>query len=123
MFRQSDRNSSIASLVAGCVAAGLLAGCTSMLVGGTGSPAGRPIGTDSRNTTTIDRDNEISARIRSHFRADADLRPASLSVETRRGRVTLRGEIGAFELRDRAMRLASDVPGVTSVSNQITVRP
>ena len=94
-----------------------------MLLGGTGSPAGRPIGTDSRSTATIDRDNEISARIRSRFRADAELRPAELSVETRQGRVILRGELATFELREHAVRLANDVAGVTSVWNQISIRP
>lgn len=99
------------------------AGCTSMLLGGSGASAGRPIGTESRNQRDIDRDREISARIRSYFRADDELGAARLMVETWQGRVTLSGQVPAFDLRDRAVRIASDVEGVASVSNQISVRP
>ena len=102
---------------------GVLAACTSALLGGTGAPAGRPIGTDARTAATVDQDNRISAVIRSRFRADAELRNASLTVVTRRGRVTLQGHVPSFELRDRAMRLATDVNGVAGVSNHIAIRP
>ena len=100
-----------------------LAACTSTLLGGTGAPAGRPIGTDARGAETVDQDNRISAIIRNRFRADGELRDASLTVVTRRGRVTLQGHVPSFDLRDRAMRLATDVSGVTDVSNHIAIRP
>lgn len=96
--------------------------CTSMLTGSTGASAGRPIGTDTRSSATVNADNRISATIRARYRADAELGPAALRVETRQGRVTLRGELAAFDQRDRAERLARDVAGVRYVSNQISVR-
>ena len=99
-----------------------LASCTSMLVGGAGGSAGRPIGAESRSATTIAADNRISATIRSRYRADDDLRRAALSVETRSGRVTLKGALVSFDLRARAVRLARDVGGVAHVANQITIR-
>lgn len=98
------------------------AACTSMLTGSTGASAGRPIGTDTRSSATVNSDNRISATIRARYRADAELGPAGLRVETRQGRVTLRGELSAFDQRDRAERLARDVDGVSYVSNQISVR-
>lgn len=96
--------------------------CTSMLAGSTGPSAGRPIGTDTRSSATVNSDNRISATIRARYRADGELGPAGLRVETRQGRVTLHGELAAFDLRDRAERLAKDVAGVRYVSNQIRVQ-
>ena len=97
-----------------------LAGCTSMLAGSRTESAGQPIGTDTRDATTVARDDQISQIIRDRFAADADL--LSLSVDTRRGVVTLRGTLDDFDLRERAVRLAGDVPGVVRVASQITVR-
>ena len=113
--RWAARSAMIAILCVGQTA------CTSMLTGGTGTSAGRPIGTDTRSSATVNTDNRISATIRARYRADGELGPAGLRVETREGRVTLRGELGAFDLRDRAERLARDVEGVRYVSNQIRV--
>ena len=111
------------SLVLWLLLLGALAACTSTLLSGTGAPAGRPIGTDARASATVDQDNRISAIIRNRFRADGELRDASLTVVTRQGRVTLQGHVPTFELRDRALRLATDVSGVTDVSNHIAIRP
>ncbi len=99
-----------------------LSGCTSMLVGGGGTTAGRPIGQDSRAAATVARDDRITATIRSRYAADRDLSVAALVVETRDGAVTLRGTLSDFGHRDRAVRLARDVDGVIRVHNRISVR-
>lgn len=104
------------------VVSSLLVGCTSMLAGGRGEAAGNSIGTDSRDAVTIARDDQITSTIRARFARDKDLGAAGLTVETRRGVVTLRGELADFEQRDRAVGLSTDVPGVVRVANQITVR-
>ena len=99
-----------------------LSGCTSMLVGGSGASAGRPIGQDNRSASNVARDNRITAAIRARFAADAELGNASLNVDTRQGVVTLRGTLPAFDQRDRAVRLARDVEGVVRVQNQVRVQ-
>ena len=99
-----------------------LSGCTSMLVGGSGASAGRPIGQDNRSASNVARDNRITAAVRARFAADAELGNASLNVDTRQGVVTLRGTLPAFDQRDRAVRLAGDVEGVVRVQNQVRVQ-
>ena len=96
--------------------------CTSMLVGGGGTSAGRPIGQDNRSASSVARDNRITAAVRARFAADAELGNASLSIDTRQGVVTLRGTLPAFDQRDRAVRLAGDVEGVVRVQNQVRVQ-
>ena len=110
----------LSRLVAVGVIAMFLSGCTSMLLGN-GQSAGRPIGTESRSAATLATDQRITAIIRNRFEADEDLSGASLSIRTVDGVVTLRGSVYDFVLRDRAVRLARDVPGVERVSNQIVI--
>ena len=109
----------LAVLVASAV---VLGGCTSMLTGAGGPSAGRPIGKDDRSAATLSRDGQITKTIRARYAADPDLGAASLIVETRNGFVTLKGTVGSYEDRDRAVRLARDVDGVARVYNQIAVR-
>lgn len=99
-----------------------LAGCTSMLVGGSGASAGRPIGADDRAAADVAEDERITRAIRDRYAADPDLQQAGLMVESRQGTVTLRGTVTDFEHRDRAVRLAGDVRGVVRVHNRISVR-
>jgi len=93
-----------------------------MLLGGSGSAAGNPIGHDGRSSAQISEDNRITATIRARYSADPDLAAASLQVETVRRTVTLRGTVTSFQVRDRAVRLAQDVAGVIRVDNQLSVR-
>ena len=99
-----------------------LTGCTSMLLGGSGTSAGRPIGQDTRGSATVAQDSQITAVVKRRFAMDKSLAGAALSVQTRQGVVTLRGTLGAYEQRDLAVRLAADVEGVQRVQNQIAVK-
>jgi osmotically-inducible protein OsmY len=94
--------------------------CTSLLLGN-GQTAGRPTGTDSRSASTLVSDQRITAIIRNRFEADDDLSEAALRIDTVNGVVTLRGSIDSFVLREQAVRLAADVPGVERVANQIVI--
>ena len=95
-------------------------GCTAMMLGG-GQSAGRPIGTDGRSTTAVVSDQRITAIIRNRYVADDELSEQRISIVTVQGVVTLRGSVDSYPLRDRAVRLAADVPGVTRVTNQIAI--
>jgi osmotically-inducible protein OsmY len=66
-------------------------------------------------------DTTITASVKSRLSSDAQLKPADLGVETRYGRVSLRGMAPDAAARDRASQLAAAVQGVVAVDNQITV--
>jgi hyperosmotically inducible periplasmic protein len=66
-------------------------------------------------------DTTITAAVKSSLSSDAELKPADLSVETRFGRVSLRGMLPDAAARDRASQLAAAVQGVVAVDNQVTV--
>ncbi len=66
-------------------------------------------------------DTTITAAVKSSLSSDAELKPADLGVETRYGRVSLRGMAPDAAARDRASQLAAAVQGVVAVDNQVTV--
>jgi hyperosmotically inducible periplasmic protein len=66
-------------------------------------------------------DTTITAAVKSTLSSDAEIKPADLGVETRYGRVSLRGMLPDAAARDRASQLAAAVQGVVAVDNQITV--
>lgn len=67
-------------------------------------------------------DTAITASVKAGLAADAELSTVDVGVETREGRVMLRGKAPNGAARDRATQLATAVKGVTAVDNQITVR-
>lgn len=95
--------------------------CTSMLIGASGESAGSAIGQDQRSGAQISADNRIEAAIRDTFALDNDLRALQLRIESHEGVVTLRGSTQSFALRDRAVRIATDINGVERLNNQIRV--
>lgn len=66
---------------------------------------------------------EVRSRIESAFRRTAELEAEKVRVETRDGKVTLRGTVRSWSERQEAERTAWAAPGVSSVVNQITVAP
>ena len=108
-------------LIAVLVTMFMVGACTSMLLDSSGKSAGSAIGHETRSGAQISADDRISTAIRSKFAADEDLQPLRLQVQTRQGAVTLRGTATTFGDRDRAVRIASDVNGVSRIDNQIKV--
>ena len=66
-------------------------------------------------------DVQITANVRSRLTSDDHMRHTRLEVTTYKGIVTLAGIVGSQEYADMARNLASQVPGVVSVNNQILV--
>ena len=97
-----------------------LAGCTSMLVGGSSSREG-PISADSRTAYQVKQDKSLAATIRSRFARDSDIRRFDIDVDSYEYVVTLRGTVDNFEVRDRAVRIAGNTDLVRSVKNYITI--
>lgn len=67
-------------------------------------------------------DAALAQSVRDALRGDPALRAYEITVNANSGAITLLGVVGSTAERDRAGRLASDVPGVTSVENLLSVR-
>ena len=66
---------------------------------------------------------EVQSRIEAAFRRSAELDAQKIRVETRDGKVTLRGDVRSWSERQEAERMAWSAPGVTQVENLIAIAP
>ena len=80
-------------------------------------------GTSTRESTGewID-DSSITARVKTAMIRDSEVHARNVEVETFRGKVQLSGFVDSPSQKDRAGQLASTVPGVKSVLNEIVVK-
>ncbi len=67
-------------------------------------------------------DQAITTDIQAKMFSDPQLKTANISVDTRKGEVTLSGEVPSDTARYAAFKLASDTPGVTKVTDHMTVK-
>jgi hyperosmotically inducible protein len=74
-------------------------------------------------TRTAISDSAITTSVKARLAADADLKMLDIQVETSSGRTVLRGSAPNAQARDRATQIAGSVDGVTSVDNELEVRP
>ena len=68
-------------------------------------------------------DSAITASVKTSLAADEELKMLDIQVETTSGRTVLRGSAPNAQARDRATQIARSVEGVTSVDNELEVRP
>jgi osmotically-inducible protein OsmY len=68
-------------------------------------------------------DTGITSLVKSRFFEDKDVAGSSISVETLKGTVMLSGFAKSALERNKAEAIARSVKGVTSVRNEIAVRP
>jgi osmotically-inducible protein OsmY len=68
-------------------------------------------------------DAGITTLVKSRFFEDKDVAGSSISVETLKGTVMLSGFAKSTLERNKAETIARGVSGVTSVRNEISVRP
>jgi len=64
----------------------------------------------------------LTAKIKSKMALDDTVEAARIDVDTAEGVVTLRGTIESPAQRERAVQLARETDGVTSVVDQLTIR-
>ena len=67
-------------------------------------------------------DTAITAKVKTAFLADADVKGLQVEVDTRDGVVTLSGALDKTANVDRAATLAKGIEGVKSVDNRLTVK-
>lgn len=102
----------------------ILALCASLLAGGLGlagceRPATAPASqAPSGSAAQQSADEAITARVKARLAADAELLPLPIAVETKDGRVTLRGAVPQA-LIARAAQLVGSVEGVRAVDNRL----
>lgn len=80
----------------------------------------------SREQSTVGEyvdDATITARVKAKFAEDPAVSALSISVETLRGAVQLSGFAKSAAEKGRAETIARTTPGVSSVINNIVVRP
>jgi osmotically-inducible protein OsmY len=65
----------------------------------------------------------ITTLVKSRFFEDKDVAGSSISVETLKGTVMLSGFAKSAVERNKAEAIARGVKGVTSVRNEIAIRP
>lgn len=68
-------------------------------------------------------DAGITTLVKSRFFEDKEVAGSSISVETLKGTVMLSGFAKSAVERNKAEAIARDVKGVTSVRNEIAIRP
>ena len=68
-------------------------------------------------------DAAITAKVTAGFARDPDLSALGIEVQTKGGKVSLRGTAPGATERIRAEQIAKSVEGVTKVDNLLTLRP
>jgi hyperosmotically inducible periplasmic protein len=99
----------------------VLSSCAGMLLGGSSSGGGRPLGSDTRSSSQAATDNAISAEVRERLGNDNAVSRFPIRVSTVNRRVSLSGTVDSYAARDQAMRVARGVRGVSTIDNQIRV--
>ncbi len=67
-------------------------------------------------------DATITTRVKTRFAEDQAVSAMAINVETLKGTVQLSGFAKSADEKNAAERLAANVPGVTSVRNDIVIR-
>jgi osmotically-inducible protein OsmY len=67
-------------------------------------------------------DAALATRVREVLSADAMLAPYRITVDARRGAVTLTGTVPNESLRDRATMIVTSVPEVGHVENLMSIQ-
>lgn len=78
-------------------------------------------GAAAQTAVTAVEDTAITTRVKASLAADTGLKALDIRVETNAGRTTLKGTAPDAAAQSRAQQLASAVPGVSSVDNQLTI--
>lgn len=88
--------------------------------------AGRDLKEDARTAANEAGDKvadaAITASVNADLAKDPDLSAIKINVDTTNGHVTMHGSAPSEQAKERATQLASNVKGVTSVDNQLSIQ-
>ncbi len=89
----------------------------------TSTPSAVPTNSDAASRTVAQRldDASVEARVKQALVRPRALRRFDFSPTVVRGHLTLRGDVNTREQYRRAERIATNVEGVTAITNQVTV--
>jgi len=68
-----------------------------------------------------DPDTQLAAKVKSAFASDPDLKMLPIDIRAANGAVTLYGTADNAKLRDKAVRIASGIDGVRTVSDNLQI--
>lgn len=98
----------------------LLTACSAMLIGD-GHQGSSSIGSEHRSSTQLADDDALATALRGALASDSLLDSEQLSVSVYGAVATLSGVVGSFEARERAIRIARNVAGISRVNSQLQV--
>ena len=88
----------------------------------TGARVGESIAVGANRAERAAADSALTAKIKAKMALDDVVEAIDIDIDTVDGVVTLRGAVASADERERAVRLARETDGVTSVVDQLTIR-
>ena len=88
----------------------------------TGAKVGEAVATGAAQAQQALADGSLTAKIKSKMALDDTVKALNIDVDTDGTEVTLSGTVNSTAERDRALQLARETAGVTSVRNRLVVR-
>jgi len=86
-----------------------------------GATIGAKVAEGANKAEQLTRDGAITAKIRSKMALDDTINALHINVDTSGETVTLKGTVRSQHDRERAVQLARETDGVTSVVDQLTI--
>jgi osmotically-inducible protein OsmY len=87
----------------------------------TGARIGESVAVGASRAERLARDGGLTAKIKSKMALDDLVKARTIDVDTVDGTVTLSGSVESAAERDRALQLARETEGVTSVMDRLTI--
>ncbi|HEY5616847.1 MAG TPA: BON domain-containing protein [Vicinamibacterales bacterium] len=87
-----------------------------------GAKVGEAVAEGANEVQRAASDAGLTAKIKSKMTLDDRIDAAAIDVDTSNGVVTLSGSVDAPQQRERAVQLARETDGVTSVIDQLTIQ-
>jgi hyperosmotically inducible protein len=85
-------------------------------------PASGDTSSDGKSAGTVLDDTVTTTKVKTALLADSDIKGLDINVETAKGVVSLNGAVNNQSQIDRAAKVAGEVHGVSSVTNNLTIK-
>ena len=88
----------------------------------TAAAVGEKLATGANEATRALTEMSLQAKIKSKMALDELVKASDINIDSVNGKVTLTGNVGSEAERTRAVQLARETAGVTSVTDRLVVR-